>query len=197
MTNQIMHVALRWHRAVVSVALLTVAIPAQGQGTPASPTRPAQATSGRLGLALSCSGCDGASDRSGALGPLIVRALAPGGPAERLMRVGDTIVTVNRTITDPRRMREALLNTPVDAELVFEMHGARGRYTVHLRKQADRLRKVGTESLPLKYEGAIAGVGVEVLSPAAPVVSRDSTGALVIRIGEHAVRLRQASPAPR
>lgn len=179
------------------VALFGVVGAAQGQGTQASPPRPAQATSGWLGLALSCSGCGGASDRPGALGPLIVRAVAPGGPAERVMRAGDTIVTVNRTITDARRMREALLNTPVDSELVFEMRGARGRYTVHLRKQADRLRKVGTESLPLKYEGTIAGVGVEVLTAGAPVVSRDSTGALVIRIGEHAVRLRQANPDPR
>ena len=169
-------------------ALLTLPAVAAGQGAPSAAR---QATSGWLGLALSCTGCDGAGDRQ-SLGPLIVRAVAPGGPAERVLQAGDTIVTVNRTLTDPRRMREALLNTPIDSQLVFELRGARGRYTVHLRKQADRLRKVGAESIPLKYEGSIAGVGVEVLTPGAPVVSRDSTGALVIRIGEHAVRLRPA-----
>jgi hypothetical protein len=175
------------------LAAAMVALPATGHG---QGTRQAPATSGWLGLALSCTGCDGANDRQ-APGLLIVRAVAPGGPAERVLQAGDTIVTVNRTITDPRRMREVLLGTPVDSQLVFELRGARGRYTVHLRKQADRLRQVGAESLPLKYEGAVAGVGVEVLTPGAPVVSRDSTGALIIRIGEHAVRIRPSSAAPR
>lgn len=196
MTAHSMHLAWRAPRVVACIAFLGAVGAVQGQATQA-PTRPAQTTGGWLGLALSCTGCDGASDRLGTLGPLIVRAVAPGGPAERVLRVGDTIVTVNRTITDARRMREALLNTPVDSGLVFEMRGSRGNYTVHLRKQAGRLRQIGAEALPLKYEGAIAGVAVEVLTPGAPVVSRDSTGALVIRIGEHAVRLRQAAPDPR
>jgi S1-C subfamily serine protease len=177
-------------RAGVAACLVVLAL---GGGVFAQGTQPSTqppVTSGWLGLALSCAGCEGPGQ--GATGPLIVRAVAPGGPAERLLRPGDTIVTVNRTITDARRMREALLNTPRDSALVFEMSGSRGRYTVHLRKQADRLRQVGARALPLKYEGTVGGVGVEVLTPGAPVVSRDSTGALLIRIGEHAVRVRPA-----
>ena len=178
----------------VMAGLAILAVGAAVQGTHPS-TRQAPATSGWLGLALSCTGCEGAGE--GATGPLIVRAVAPGGPADRILSAGDTIVMVNRTITDARRMREALLSTPVDSALIFELRGARGNYTVQLRKRADRLRQVGTRALPLKYEGAYGGVGVEVLTPSAPVVSRDSTGALLIRIGEHAVRLRPADVAPR
>jgi hypothetical protein len=123
----------------------------------------------------------------------VVREVAPGGPAERLLRAGDTIVTVNGTIREARRMREALLDAPPGSELRFVMHGARGRYTVHLRKQPDRLRQVGGVTLPLKYEGTLGDVDVEVLTPAVPVVSRDATGALLIRVGEHAVRLRPSA----
>jgi hypothetical protein len=173
----------------VALGLAVLAVGVAAQGTQPSP-RQAPTTSGWLGLALSCGGCEGTGQ--GTTGPLIVRAVAPGGPAERILSPGDTIVTVNRTITEARRMRQALLNTPRDSALVFEMRGARGRYTVHLRKQADRLRQVGARALPLKYEGTIGDVGVEVLTSAAPVVSRDSSGALLIRIGEHAVRLRPA-----
>jgi hypothetical protein len=165
---------------------------AAGEVQAQSPQRPdSQATTGWLGLALSCNGCDGATAGGPrAAGPLVVRSIWPGGPAERVLRVGDTIVTVNRVITDARLMREALLKTPTDSMLAFEIRGPRGHYTVHLRKQPDRLRRVGSDSLPLKYETSLAGVGVEVLTPGAPVVSRDSSGALIIRLGEHAVRLR-------
>lgn len=180
MTTGEMFASARWTRLLVCLALPVVLGSAQGRGTP-------QPHGGWLGLALSCGGCE---QGQGGDAPLIVRGVAPGGPAERVLRAGDTIVTVNRTITDARRMREALLNTPVDSALVFEVRGTRGRYTVNLRKQAGRLRQVGATALPLKYEGAIGDVGVEVLTASAPVVSRDSTGALLIRIGEHAVRLR-------
>lgn len=158
--------------------------------TPQNPSRPVNqsATSpatGWLGFALSCDGCDGAAGS----GPLVVRAVSPDGPAARLLQPGDTITAVNRTITDPLRMRDLLSATPVDSTLEFTMHGARGRYTVRLRKQRARYRPVAGDSLPVKYEGRLAGVGVEVLTPGAPIISRDSSGAMLIRVGEHVVRL--------
>lgn len=155
-----------------------------GQSDRVSPSAPGQAI-GWLGLALSCASCDGAAGA----GPLVVRAVSPDGPAARLLQPGDTITAVNRTITDPVRMRDLLSTTPVDSEIEFTMHGARGRYTVRLRKQPARYRLVAGDSLPVKYEGRVAGIGVEVLTPGAPIISRDSSGAMVIRVGEHVVRL--------
>jgi hypothetical protein len=154
-----------------------------------SAPRAAQTASGWLGMALSCTGCDGGTDT----GPLVVRAVTPGGPAERFLAVGDTIVSVNRTITDPRRMREALLATPHDSLISFEMRGSGGNYSVALRKRPDRMTRVGRDSLPLKYQGAFRGIGVEVLTGAAPIINRDSSGAMVIRIGEHVVRLNPSA----
>jgi hypothetical protein len=186
MTNDLMR-----HRLVLGLLRVTVIMALAGEAASAQAPTP---SGGWLGVALSCDGCDG--ERSGgqrATGPLIVRRIAPGSPAERILAAGDTIVRVNGDISDPRRMREVLLATPANAPLEFVLHGARGRYTVKLRKQPDRLVGVGRDSLPLKYQAVFAGVGVDVLTPGAPVVSRDATGALIIRLGEHAVRLRLPS----
>lgn len=177
--------------AAVALPLAVAGIGAWSTGVlPLSQTRSADPSTagpaiGWLGLALSCSGCDGV----GSAGPLVVRAVSPGGPAERMLQPGDTITAVNRTVTDPVRMREALSTAPVDSELEFETRGARGRFTVRLRKQRARYRSVAGDSLPVKYEGAFAGIGVEVLTGGAPIINRDSSGAMVIRMGDHVVRL--------
>lgn len=180
-------------RALILFALVTVPRRSFGQLPRPADDTPSISV-GRLGIALGCDGCDGAAgSRSGVL---IVRSVAPGGAAARLLTPGDTIVSVNRTITAPPRMRIALMTASPDSALEFEMRGARGHYTVKLRKQPDRLVRIGAEFIPLKYQGTFAGVAVDVLTPGVPVVSRDSSGALVIQVGEHAVRLRPATAAP-
>ena len=55
-----------------------------------------------------------------------------------------------------------------------------------------KIEVVGRDTLPVRYRADYAEVTVDVMTRTAPVVSRDSTGAMIIKVGKHVVRLQRA-----
>lgn len=66
------------------------------------------------------------------------------------------------------------------------------RFMYNVRPGDAPVITMGKDTLPLRYRGAYAEVTIDVLSNASPVVTRDSTGAVLIRLGEHVIRLGRA-----
>ena len=144
---------------------------------------------GWLGIGLSCEGCDvPASDTAIHRAVLVVRDVAPKGRFQPAP--GDTIIAVNRTITDPRRMRQVLRETPKDGEVTLALSGAKGRYVIEMRKEAVRRVSIGRDTLPLKYRASFNKTSIEVLTNGTPLLRRDSQGELIITIDKHVVRLK-------
>ncbi|HKS06523.1 MAG TPA: hypothetical protein VJR92_09450 [Gemmatimonadaceae bacterium] len=169
-------------------AMAPVVYSSQTAQSTRAPAAAQESRDGWFGIALSCEACDApAPDSSTRVGPLIVRSVARNvrfGP-----QPGDTIVAVNRTITDPRRMRVVLRQTPRDGEIVLSLRGAKGPYVVSQTKRYVLSARDRRDTLPVQYQAEFNKVKVEVLSTVAPVVRRERSGDLVITVDKHVVRL--------
>ena len=145
-----------------------------------------------FGFALDCGDCRSTPAAATRSLPVITRVL-PDGPAARAsLAVGDTIVTVDAksmTTTELRRMLEGLRG---DAVLQLTMGTRAGRRNVTLPAIDGNIEVLGRDTLPVRYRGEYAEVTVDVFSMSAPVVTRDSTGAMIIKVGEHVLRLHRA-----
>ena len=144
-----------------------------------------------LGLALQCEDCTGArvDDLTRQL-PVITRIL-PNGPAARAsLQVGDTIVSVDGNRLSVSELRARISESKSGAKFQFVVGSRRGRSTVNLTADGAPIAVLNGDSLPIRYRGEFAQVTVDVMSMTAPVVTRDSAGAMVIRIGEHVLRLQ-------
>ena len=153
----------------------------------------ARSSSGWFGLSFACDGCLGdgrdANDR-----PAIITRIVPGGPAERAhLAVGDTVLTLGGRPLPAHEAQSALAAAQPGATVEMLIGTRRGRFTYRVRKQADALEKVGAAALPIRYQGEFANVAVDVLTRDTPVITRDSSGAMLISVGGHVVRLRPAS----
>ena len=165
---------------------------AAAQGTPRRYTLRLQ-TQGWFGLALDCKRCD----REPQPGeprelPVIARVL-PDSPADRAsLQPGDTILALDGKELSARELRAKLSTTPPSQPVELLMGTSRGRFTYKIRPLQARIRVVAGDSLPVRYHGEFAEVTIDVLSTSvSPVVTRDSTGAMLIRLGEHVLRLQR------
>lgn len=123
----------------------------------------------------------------------IVARVYPDGPAARAsLQVGDTIVTVDGKPMTTTELRQRIEGLPADASIRLLVGGRRGRSSVSVRADSAKIEVLGRDSLPVRYRGEYAEVTVDVMTRTAPVVSRDSTGAMIIKVGEHVVRLQRA-----
>ena len=181
--------------ALVLLALIPVPVAAQQTGAGASGRmtlqlrRPAW-----FGFALDCQDCGSARAASSTArrAPVIAR-IWPDGPAARAaLQVGDTIITADGKALTAPELRDKLGALRAGATLRLTVGGRRGRSTVSLVAENGQIEVVGGDSLPVRYRGEIAEMTIDVLSMTAPVVTRDSTGATFIRVGEHVIRLYRA-----
>ena len=155
----------------------------------------APSSSGWFGLSFACEGCVGTARDAGSR-PAIITGIVPGGPAERAhLAVGDTVLTLGGRALPAHEAQSALAGARPGTTVEMVIGTRRGRFTYRVKKDPDALRKVGGASLPLRYQGEFAGVGVDVLTQGSPVITRDSSGAMLISIGGHVVRLRPPATA--
>jgi hypothetical protein len=73
----------------------------------------------------------------------------------------------------------------------FTVGARRGRSTVSVTSEKARIEFFKGDSLPVRYTGEYAQVTVDVMTMGAPVVTRDSTGAMLIHVGQHIIRLHR------
>ena len=145
-----------------------------------------------LGFALECEDCGNVRAASVPRPPIITR-IWPGGPADRAsLQVGDTIMAVDGKELSAPELRTRLASSPPGTTFRLLVGGQRGRSTVSVTSERAELKFLGRDSLPVRYRGEFAQVTVDVMTMAAPVVTRDSTGAMLIRVGEHVIRLERA-----
>ncbi len=146
-----------------------------------------------FGFALDCSGCANPRTTSaGATSPPMITRVLPESPAARAsLAAGDTIVAVegkSMTLMELRAMLEGLGGGAV---LNLTIGTRTGRKPVSLRATEGNIEVLGADSLPVRYRGEYAEVTVDVMSMTAPVVTRDSTGAMIIKVGDHVLRLHR------
>jgi membrane-associated protease RseP (regulator of RpoE activity) len=148
-----------------------------------------------FGFALDCTDACGANAATGAASgtrPVITR-IWPDGPAARAaLQVGDTIVTVDGKALGTPELRQKIEALSPDATLRLLVGGRRGRSTIALRADSAKIEVMGRDTLPVRYHAEYAEVTVDVLTMSAPLVSRDSTGAMIIKVGQHVIRLQRA-----
>ena len=143
-----------------------------------------------FGFAVDCAGCNQVADTTRR--PQIITRVSRNSPAERgALRVGDTILTVNDKVTSARELTAFLAQAKPDTPLRMQVGSSRGRFTYHIRPSFAPVVTLGKDTLPVRYTGEYAEVTVEVLSMSAPVVTKDSAGAMLIRMGEHVIRLQR------
>ena len=146
-----------------------------------------------FGFAVDCSDCARSAAADTIRRPLVITRVAAGSPADRgALQVGDTIFTANDKPVSSRELRTLLESAAPDATLGFFVGTARGRFTYRLRPGPAPVVTIGKDTLPVRYRGEYAEVTVDVLSNSPPVVTRDSSGAVLIRMGEHIIRLQRA-----
>jgi membrane-associated protease RseP (regulator of RpoE activity) len=142
-----------------------------------------------FGFALEC----GSSCRSGTAQQPVIARVWPDGPAARAsLQVGDTIVAVDGRTMTTAALRERIEQLPAGSTLRFLTGSRRGRSAVSIAGDSARIEVVGRDTLPVRYYGSYAEVTVDVMTRMAPEVSRDSTGAMIIKVGEHVIRLQRA-----
>ena len=146
-----------------------------------------------FGLALECRDCAGGQPTATSRERPIVARVTPGGPADRAsIQAGDTILATDGKELSESELRSRLAAGPARTALRLLVGGVRGRSTVTVTAENSPIALLDRDSLPIRYRGEYAEVTVEVITPSAPVVTRDSTGAMLIRVGEHIIRLQRA-----
>jgi membrane-associated protease RseP (regulator of RpoE activity) len=146
-----------------------------------------------FGFALDCADCGTARPGAAATRrfPVIARVLADGPAARASLAAGDTIVAVDGKEMTTAELRLKLEGMRGGDGLRLGVGTRGGRKTVSLRATSGNIEVLGRDSLPVRYRGEYAEVSVDVFTMAAPVVSRDSTGAMIIKVGDHVLRLHR------
>ena len=147
-----------------------------------------------FGFALDCSGCanTGTSRAAATSLPVITRVLPESPAALASLVAGDTIAAVDGKAMTLMELRQMLEGLRGEAVLHLTIGTRSGRKPVTLRATNGNIEVLGPDSLPVRYRGEYAEVTVDVLSMTAPVVTRDSTGAMIIKVGDHILRLHRA-----
>jgi C-terminal processing protease CtpA/Prc len=146
-----------------------------------------------FGFALECGECLTMPAKPSALSLPVIARIFPLGPAERAsLQVGDTIVAVDGQELSAAELRTKLGTSPPFTTLRLLVGNKRGRSNVNITSDHAKLQFYKGDSLPVRYRGEFAQVTVDVMSMAAPVVTRDSSGAMLIHVGEHVIRLQRA-----
>ena len=145
------------------------------------------------GFALECPDCSGGVSQSTSRERPIVARVIPGGPADRAsIQARDTILAVDGKDLSAAELRTRLGAGPAKSTLRLLVGGARGRSTVTVTAENSPIVLLDRDSLPVRYRGEYAEVTVEVMTKGPPVVTRDSAGAMLIRVGDSVIRLQRA-----
>jgi len=150
-----------------------------------------------FGFAVDCSDCGSSGAADTVRRPLVITRVAAGSPADRgALQVGDTILAVNGKAVSPRELRTLVESATPETPLEFLVATSRGRFTYRIRPGHAPVTTLGitlgNDTLPVRYRGEYAEVTIDVLTNSPPVVTRDSSGAVFIRMGEHVIRLQRA-----
>jgi C-terminal processing protease CtpA/Prc len=122
----------------------------------------------------------------------VITQITPGGPADRAsLQVGDTILAVDGQEIPVADLSKTLSSAPAGTTVKFTVGARRGRSTVSVTSEKARIEFFKGDSLPVRYTGEYAQVTVDVMTMGAPVVTRDSTGAMLIHVGQHIIRLHR------
>ena len=186
---------LRSFAALVMLAVAAQSTPAQ-QAAPGKPTQRMTLsfrTPSWFGLAVECAACLTATSSSGAHPMPVVTQITPGGPADRAsLQVGDTIVAVDGKEVLAADLPKTLSSAAPGTTMKLTVGTRRGRSTVSMTSEKAQIQFFKGDSLPVRYKGEFAQVTVDVMTMDAPVVTRDSSGAMLIHVGQHVIRLQRA-----
>ena len=145
-----------------------------------------------FGFAVDCGDCAQSAAADTVRRPLVITRVAPGSPANRgALQVGDTILTANGKSVSSRELQALLESATPGGQLQFVVGTSRGRFSYRIRPSDAPVITIGKDTLPIRYRGEYAEVTIDVLSNSPPVVTRDSSGAVLIRMGEHVIRLQR------
>ena len=145
-----------------------------------------------FGLAVECGACLTGTTASGTRLIPVITQIIPGGPADRAsLQVGDTIVAVDGREVSAAELPKTLSSALPGTTMKLTVGTRRGRSTVSVTSEKARIEFFKGDSLPVRYRGEYALVTVDVMTMDAPVITRDSTGAMLIHVGEHVIRLQR------
>jgi membrane-associated protease RseP (regulator of RpoE activity) len=145
-----------------------------------------------FGLAVDCAACLTSTATSGARPLPVVTQITAGGPADRAsLQVGDTIIAVDGREVLAADLPKTLSSAPPGTTTKLTVGTRRGRSTVSMTSEKAQIQFFKGDSLPIRYRGEYAQVTVDVMTMDAPVVTRDSTGAMLIHVGQHVIRLQR------
>jgi len=186
-------------RPIVALVTLMVAAqtiraqqPSPAQGKPTQKMTLRIKTPSWFGLAVECSACLTSPSQSGPRPMPVITQITPGGPADRAsLQVGDTILAVDGQEIPVADLSKTLSSAPAGTTVKFTVGARRGRSTVSVTSEKARIEFFKGDSLPVRYTGEYAQVTVDVMTMGAPVVTRDSTGAMLIHVGQHIIRLHR------
>jgi C-terminal processing protease CtpA/Prc len=122
----------------------------------------------------------------------VITQITPGGPADRAsLQVGDTIVAVDGKEVLADDLPKTLSSAPPGTTVKLTVGTRRGRANMSVTSEKAQIQFFKGDSLPVRYRGEFAQVTVDVMTMDAPVVTRDSTGAVLIHVGQHVIRLQR------
>ena len=182
-------------RSVAALVMLSVAAASTHAQQPSSQKRLTLSfrTPSWFGLAVECGSCLTATSSSGARPMPVITQITPGGPADRAsLQVGDTILAVDGKEVLASDLPKTLSSAPPGTTMKLAVGTRRGRSTVSVTSEKAQIQFFKGDSLPVRYRGEFAQVTVDVMTMEAPVVTRDSTGAMLIHVGQHVIRLQRA-----